>query len=827
MTVYPIQATFTRGELSPALHGRIDTDHYAMGLAKCENFYVLRQGGIRRRSGTVFVAEIKDSSDIARLFPFAFNETEAYVVEQGDRYCRFFALDGQVQIDGEAYEIESPYDVSDVASVSYAQSADVLYMVHGDYPPYRLIRSGEVDWAFSAFEFEDGPYLEENATATTLTPEKSGHITPQMSSNTDPEGTASASNGSTDAFRMFDREKVAQVALAEGSSGYLRFQFADDARKVADAYWITATDNEPKFNDHFTQWEFQGSNDGESWTTLDSRDGETAWSGSETRYYEFDNDAAYAYYQLKFSGGGGSDGEYSRSAELAIHQKASDQTPFDLTASSTEGINQNAGFQSSDLGRHIRLLGSDSRYRWAEITEVVSTTVVRIRLHGHALPDLNPIVFWSLGAWSEQSGWPHCAGFYQARLAFGRSDAMPRTVWLSKSLEFGNFGQSVPVEDSDGLSISMTGGRLNAISFIEESGDLVIGTNGSMRTLGPAASTEALSPSNVRQKQQTTTGSASIAPVTVSNTLIYAGFHKATLHEFSYNYDANGYLSPELTVLSDHAFKPGIAFLSYQETPDSLIWCGRTDGVLVATTYDRHQKVVGVSRHIVAGGHADDRAVVESGCVVPVESGDRLWLIVKRTIDGAVKRSVEYLDMPFDGRPIGEGVFLDGSRTVAFEEAASEITGAEHLEGETVGVFADGVDIGDAVVSDGAFTLPGETTALKVTYGLRFESYAETLRLPQAGNRDGAALGRRMRAVSVSLDLLETGYIRAGSAARQFEYLFRNSSETLGSAPELFTGCKRLSAEDSWSNSGVAIVRSDRAYPATIRSVMVGIEGEP
>ena len=33
MTVYPIQATFSRGELAPALHGRVDIDHYRMGLA--------------------------------------------------------------------------------------------------------------------------------------------------------------------------------------------------------------------------------------------------------------------------------------------------------------------------------------------------------------------------------------------------------------------------------------------------------------------------------------------------------------------------------------------------------------------------------------------------------------------------------------------------------------------------------------------------------------------------------------------------------------------------------------------------------------------------
>ena len=80
---------------------------------------------------------------------------------------------------------------------------------------------------------------------------------------------------------------------------------------------------------------------------------------------------------------------------------------------------------------------------------------------------------------------------------------------------------------------------------------------------------------------------------------------------------------------------------------------------------------------------------------------------------------------------------------------------------------------------------------------------------------------------TVALDLLETAYIKAGSALRQFEYLFRETSETLESERSLFTGVKSVSAEDNWSNGGVVVMRSDRAYPATIRSIIASVEGEP
>ncbi|TJW57838.1 MAG: hypothetical protein E5X43_39780, partial [Mesorhizobium sp.] len=74
--------------------------------------------------------------------------------------------------------------------------------------------------------------------------------------------------------------------------------------------------------------------------------------------------------------------------EMGWHEDGDTQTPFDLTASSIVGINGGTGFQASDVGRTIRLLGSDAVWRWARIASRSSATVVKIRLYGHALPNL-------------------------------------------------------------------------------------------------------------------------------------------------------------------------------------------------------------------------------------------------------------------------------------------------------------------------------------------------------------------------------------------------------------------------------------------------------
>ena len=69
----PGLVSFNGGELSPLLDGRVDLDRYGAGLASCENFIPLPQGGLRNRTGTKFVAEIKDSATGACLLPFMYS----------------------------------------------------------------------------------------------------------------------------------------------------------------------------------------------------------------------------------------------------------------------------------------------------------------------------------------------------------------------------------------------------------------------------------------------------------------------------------------------------------------------------------------------------------------------------------------------------------------------------------------------------------------------------------------------------------------------------------------------------------------------------------
>lgn len=164
------QSNFTAGELSPRIHGYIDFSKFSNGLETQVNFINLQQGGIIRRPGSYFAAEVKDSTQPVRLIPFTFNAGQAYIVEVGQGYIRFYDNGGQITSGGTPYEIAAPYTAADVHMLSWTQSADVLYLTHPNYAVRKLERTGPTSWTLSVFDFKDGPYLDINATSTTLTP---------------------------------------------------------------------------------------------------------------------------------------------------------------------------------------------------------------------------------------------------------------------------------------------------------------------------------------------------------------------------------------------------------------------------------------------------------------------------------------------------------------------------------------------------------------------------------------------------------------------------------------------------------------------------------
>ena len=91
-----VKNNFTNGELSPRAFGRFDFVKYPNSVKKLENFLINQLGGVSFFPGTRYINEIKDSQARSRLIPFQFNSSQAYLLECGNLYARFYTQHSQV-----------------------------------------------------------------------------------------------------------------------------------------------------------------------------------------------------------------------------------------------------------------------------------------------------------------------------------------------------------------------------------------------------------------------------------------------------------------------------------------------------------------------------------------------------------------------------------------------------------------------------------------------------------------------------------------------------------------------------------------------------------
>lgn len=829
MTVYPLQANMTRGEATPYVHARGDTEHYSASVAEARNVFVLRYGGLARVPGTIYNGAAKNADRAARFIKFQFKRSQVYAIEAGHLYFRFWTTLGRIEVASVPVEVVTPYDEADLRYMRVRQSGDVIYIwcakvAGGAYQPMKLTRASETSWSLSEWEPKGGPFLREETGGATLTPASHASLTPTMSGLTAPSGTVTSSGAVADAWEVFDKNIETKSVLDSGGTGYVQYRLAGSAKMVVDAMAITAARNNTENYDMPSIFQLRGSNDGSTWVTLTSIKGQTGWQNSETRHFEFPNSTAYEYHRLDFQGGGGDDGSQSDIGELAVHQKDTDQTPWNLTLSDATAVNDSAGFLASDVGRVIRLLGSDGLWRNATIKGYISSTVVTVVTDGHAFPNLNPISRWQMGAFSDYSGWPKTGAIYEDRLTHASTEADPLGLWMSRSADYDDFSVSDPLVADDAVSLRLTGGGLDEISWLSEgSEDVVAGTAGALRAVGRNSPNEAFGPANARQKAQTLTPSSTAEPVSIENVLVFLDFYEQRLYEAAYTYEVDGYLAREASTLNEHLFAAGVAQIAYLSHPHKIIVGRRYDGKLIFFTYDREQKVAG-------GTLVDIGGTVESIMDLPGDTGTDLWMIVKRTVNGGDVRYIERLAEFWRSEYTVQDVPVYAAAAAIYDGApVNTILTADHLKGATVGVWADGRDMGDAVVdSNGDFTIPGGITASQVVYGLRMPWRIKTLRLTQIGNQDGSGLGRSVKIVEGAVDVHESAGIHLGSVDVQDLVTFESEiEEDPDAAVPLRTGMFSIPVDDTWQGNGVLVVEGDRMYPATIRAIQLQVDGEP
>jgi len=404
--------------------------------------------------------------------------------------------------------------------------------------------------------------------------------------------------------------------------------------------------------------------------------------------------------------------------------------------------------------------------------------------------------------WTAGNGWPRTVSFYEQRLFFAGTSTYPQTIWGSQTAAYENFDQGTGLAD-ESMEYAIATNKVNVIRWLQPSRDLIVGTGGGEFKVGRPQG-EPLTPANVMVTQQTTYGSWTIPPIQIGNAILFTQRARRKIREFSYAYQSDAYIAPDMTLLAEHITKGYVKDMDYQQEPDSIVWSCTSTGNLLSMTYERPEDVVAWAEHKLGGTGVE----VESVAVITNTTQDQLWVSVKRTINSVTKRYIEYLD---------PNINVDSGITGTVSTATTSVSGLSHLEGETVKIVINDAVFPDATVASGSIsiTVPSGWSNVAIQVGLGYTSTLKTMRV-EAGSQAGKAQGLRKRWNEVMVRLLDTTGVKINGD----QLPFRTSSTPMGSGIGLFTGDKRVT-NLGWDRDGIIEIKQEQPLPLTV----LGIHG--
>jgi hypothetical protein len=610
-----IQQSFAGGQISEPLQSREDLAKQQIALLTLRNAIVSVTGSVKNRSGTKFIAEVEDSAKVHRLMPFIFSREQAYGLVWGDQVLRIIKESAIVGGDH-----ATPYLAAQNALLYDAQSADVMYLTQPSYTPYKLTRTSDTAWTLTAIDFQDGPYLpfQEGDDDITLTP----------SADTGAGVTITASDA------------AAFTTVVVGDHIRLGYENPLDISQI-DWGWATVTATptsttrtvtveknfgfeyflNPDFKDGIAFWENHSPVPGDALLDHEVVTQTMRFVRTTTNVLSYNNVAVAANEDLEL--------------EVIIHTLSS--ANFQISVGTTAGAVDILALQTeTSTGTYTYTVRPTQSSIWVNLVNATAGTAKLSRVSLRRL-DL-ATRHWRRSAWNSDRGWPNTVTIHEQRVAYGGNNIdNPDTIWETEVGEYERFGFNTPILDTDALSYVLNSNQVNAIEWIRSHGELMVGTTGDEWRIAAGSQSNTITPTSIDARTKSNTGSASVKPIIAGDILFFLNRNKDRVFALGYSLEADAYKPIDMTILARNLFDGyQITEWAYQQTPDSVIWMIRDDGKMLSLSFNNDQDIWAWSWHDTVG-------TFESVCVVPETTGDIVYLIVKRTIDGSDVRYVEVM----------------------------------------------------------------------------------------------------------------------------------------------------------------------------------------
>ena len=722
-----IQASFAKGEVSPALYGRTDTSAYQIGLRKAKNMIVHPRGGISNRAGTILLGPAKQHNAPPRLIDFEFNTSDKYMLEFGDLYMRVIRNDGHVLEPVQVITNISQGDPAIVTIVGHGLSdgdevfiADVVGMTEVNGKRFTIsdittdtfsLKKQTTGTNISSLGFTAyssagttgrvftlaTPYLQaeladlnvvQSADVMTIVhvnhPVKdltrSDHhvwtltdatFTPQIAAPTGLSVTATTTGSNTDSYTVTAIDAASgEESLAALNTNTATITDATSANPVV----ITATAH------GFTDGQDVEINSLTGLTELNGRRFRVA--NKSTNTFELNNDGGFledgSTYGTYISGG---------TANLTFFTITDSREPEHNTISwlTVDGAVRYNVYKSNGGDSLFGFIGQTTGLSFTE--GGAASTTPGIAPDTSISPPLQRNPFRVAGEF------PGAVSFFEQRRVFGGSILEPDTTRYSQTGNIDNLSSSSPPQADDAITATLNSRQVNQIRHFVPGNDLIVFTSGSEWRINSGGAS-GFSPDSITQKPQSEWGIGKLRPIVAGTTIMFVPDNGTAVRSLSFSLQQDAYTGSDLSILSNHFLEEFVlSDWAYQRLPESRVYMVRTDGSMLTMTFNADQQVV-------AWTIWDTKGKFESVASLrhePTETEDGIYVVSRRDIDGEVVRFIEKLHTRFFNDP-ADAFFLDAGQSLDNPLPITNVTPGTPV---VVEVIAHTFSVGDEVDIDG------------------------------------------------------------------------------------------------------------------------------
>ena len=320
-----------------------------------------------------------------------------------------------------------------------------------------------------------------------------------------------------------------------------------------------------------------------------------------------------------------------------------------VTAVTADDFGESSKSASATINGNFGTAGYYTTISWTAVTGAIRYNVYKLQgglfgfigqttglsiVDDNIAPDMSITPPEYESVFNSANNYPGAVSYFEQRRCFSGTNLEPQTLWMTKSGTESQMAYSIPLQDTDRIRFRVAAREANTVRHIVPLTQLLLLTSAAEWRVSPVNS-DVITPTTISVRPQSYIGANNVQPSIVNNTVVYCAARGGHVRELGYSWQASGFVTGDLSIRSAHLFDNyEITDMCYSKSPQPILWFISSTGNMLGLTYIPEQQIGAWHQHETDG-------IFESCTAVAEGVEDRLYVIVKRTINGNTVRYVE------------------------------------------------------------------------------------------------------------------------------------------------------------------------------------------